>query len=73
VDAASLIRKSGNRAIDPTMPALRLCDIGPDEVLSIRCTCGHVVQFGRSSLHHLGKYRRRGQPRRGTAADRGVY
>jgi hypothetical protein len=36
------------------MPAPRLCDIGPDEVLSIRCTCGRVVQFGPNAIQHLG-------------------
>jgi hypothetical protein len=35
------------------MPALRLCDIGPDEALAIRCTCGRAVHFGRGALLQL--------------------
>ena len=36
------------------MPAMRLCDIGIDEVLAIRCQCRRIVQFGRNALHQLG-------------------
>ena len=36
------------------MPAMRLSDIGIEEVLAIRCTCRRIVQFGQNALHHLG-------------------